>query len=223
MCKQGVPYHLGGPLNPNVELKEYVVENVIQNEIQKIEAEEKKEFKMPEVLTNEQVQEMIANSNTPAVPIPELSSSAAPREKIKDKIEIAIRYGSELTPGNVVLLGTGDLNKKYRQWLENRFQAALSSTNPEKVTKEKIRLQRFAHALCYIAVMEDEVKEVTYKWDGPSFYKKHQSLNVPQVVQQFVKDKFDILYPIAPFFGVKINRPSPSNQPETKENENAQV
>ena len=233
LCKKDVPYHLGGPTNSNIELKEYKVENVIQAEIQKLEeetiqtapvvevVEEQQAFEMPKVLTNEQVQAMMANQKTPSVPMPEMPSASVPREKIKDKIEIAIRYGSELTPGNVVLLGTGDLNKKYRQWLENRFQASLASSGGEKMSKEKIRLQRFTHALCYMAVAEDETKEVTYKWDGPTFYKKHQGLNVCKVVQEFVKDKFDILYSIAPFFHVKINRPSASNQPETKENENA--
>ena len=140
------------------------------------------------------------------------------RPKLKDKMEVVIKYGSALTPGNVVMLGTGDINNKYRAWLEKRFAEGLTSNDPsKKMTKERVSLYQTVQALCYMAVCEDETEVVTYKWDGPVFKRKFYPLKIEEIVREFVKAKFDILYAIAPFFGVKINRTSSSSQSSVTE------
>lgn len=133
------------------------------------------------------------------------------RVKLQETKEVVIEYGSALTPGNVVLLGTGDINAKYRAWLEKRLHDGLASNDPsKKMTKERLAMHYAVQALCYMAVCEDEATVVTYRWDGPKFTRKHKTLNIPGVIKDFVNAKFDILYAIAPFFGVPNNRVSPS-------------
>ena len=151
----------------------------------------------------EEIKAVDAAPHSPVIDIP------LARPKLKETMEVVIKYGSALTPGNVVLLGTGDLNGKYRTWLEKRFQDGLTCNDPsKKMTKERINLYFTVQSLCTMAVSEDEAEVVTYRWDGPAFTRKHKTLNIPAVVQEFVKAKFDILYAIAPFFGVKIKRVS---------------
>ena len=180
------------------------MENVIQEAIQELE---RQEVENSQQQISEASPEVVMTTFVNPEKISDSPASTMPRAKLREFQEVAIQPGSPLSPGNVVLLGTGDINKRYRQWLDNQFTLALGSTDPEKkLGKEKIKLQRFAHVLCTIAVIEDEVSEVKYTWTGPKFYKKHQELNIPKVVQEFIKDKKDILYPIAPFFGVKTNR-----------------
>ena len=120
----------------------------------------------------------------------------------KEELTITISHGSPFTPEQVVFLGVGSVEKKYATWLNQKFQSgiALINSDKNKVSRAFIRSYSLMQSLCGMAIAEDEVINLDYKYVGHVLPK---GLRVEPVVRKFVQDNKEVLQAMSPYYGLK--------------------
>lgn len=119
-------------------------------------------------------------------------------EIVREEMTITLRPSSRYTPPGLVFVGVGDIKARYLAWLKKSYDDALSDKKESPAVKQAKK--HFIHGLCFMAMCEEQVRHLTYKYDGPPL---HRRFDFVTPLQEFVKENKALLKLIAPYYGVR--------------------
>lgn len=169
---------------------------------------------------NEAVEETLDAGEPLEHPVVETKPVEEPQYKKLDTYVLKLNpTKGAMAPPNLIFIGTGSPEKKYRQWVERRFQAYFNPSSSAIAKAGKLengmtslieamplKETQFIRALCWCAVVIDETNPEGLLWGNT----KHPRLDTRPVIEAFVRENMDILLMQAPYFGIKAVAVNPS-------------
>lgn len=121
-----------------------------------------------------------------------------PAHDLREELTIEIGQRSPVCPPPATFIGTSKVESNYARWLDKQIGECMNKmASPTASTKMKAG--QFMYAVCYMALAEDWVKKLTYRWVGP---RPPRGLKVEEVLKDFVLRNKNILLTVAPYYGV---------------------